>query len=512
MKEVHISSLSEVKSVFNSYSDNDQYYRVLKNSNSHSIGNVELAQPIIRQVNMTIKWKASTNGSLKLYTDLSFEEKKIAAHELKIFHAAFKKRVESFKNIPKGFADKIIQIPSLGSIYFDPSTSQVVIVNWGFLEDSFNPKEGIIETLIPARSNSILVRLKDTNGSPVERFNLKFRSQNETSNCITDKEGYARFGALLKGEEFTIENTEDDTEFISKNFTCDGRKEYLIEIDAVDNFTESVSPIEPSFSEPTKEDNLPHEEEEVLEEDLPVTFKFVNSFNRPIKHKVVSFVGSDGQSQNYTTNEQGQVSFVSSSSTIEYNIKRRGVEWSDEVNVENEKNHIVQLKPIYPWFWWLTILILLILLLCCLFFNCFCDTSATQKQAPIDNITKIEEERNLEIEEPEEIIKPCNSDNKSGGEGITENVHTLGHKNGVVQIAYNMLHIPDKLEVYYENDMVASTSEIVGNNKGFVGGNLSSGCCGVIQFYYTRNNDDFCRIVITGLDETKWNYSISCPE
>lgn len=54
MKTIHTSSLNEIKSVFNSESDNEQYFKVLKNSNSAKLYNVELAQPIVRKTKASV--------------------------------------------------------------------------------------------------------------------------------------------------------------------------------------------------------------------------------------------------------------------------------------------------------------------------------------------------------------------------------------------------------------------------------------------------------------------------
>jgi hypothetical protein len=76
-----------------------------------------------------------------------------------------------------------------------------------------------------------------------------------------------------------------------------------------------------------------------------------------------------------------------------------------------------------------------------------------------------------------------------------------------------MQNVPDKLEVFYQDKLVASTYDVPGNKDGFVGGNIeTSSCCGTISFNYIKDRDDFCKIVVSGNDQTSWAYSISCPE
>ena len=58
---------------------------------------------------------------------------------------------------------------------------------------------------------------------------------------------------------------------------------------------------------------------------------------------------------------------------------------------------------------------------------------------------------------------------------------------------------------------MASTIEIIGNKNGFVGNGNDAGCCGTISFSYNKINNNYCTVVITGSNQTIWEYSISCP-
>ena len=119
-------------------------------------------------------------------------------------------------------------------------------------------------------------------------------------------------------------------------------------------------------------------------------------------------------------------------------------------------------------------------------------------------------ENNLTKEINEEII-PCNLQKKSGGAGITMNNHELGNISGVVKIAFDMRKIPDKLEVFYEGELVASTFDIPNHSNGFVGERLGS-CCGLLSFKYEPKNDKYCTVKVTGNHNTEWSYGVGCPE
>src|SRR5690554_5682520 len=108
MREVHTSSLNDVKTVFNSNSDNEQYYSRLKNSFAHKIGNVEFARPIVRPNNATIIWKAETDLDLRPFNDLSDDKQAEISFKLRAFFDAFKEKVTGFRNVSKDFAEKLI--------------------------------------------------------------------------------------------------------------------------------------------------------------------------------------------------------------------------------------------------------------------------------------------------------------------------------------------------------------------------------------------------------------------
>ena len=105
----------------------------------------------------------------------------------------------------------------------------------------------------------------------------------------------------------------------------------------------------------------------------------------------------------------------------------------------------------------------------------------------------------------------CDSETHSGGAGKTINRHDLGDKPGKVTVAFDMYDELDKLEIYLNNQVVASTFDVPNNQNGFVGDDIASGCCGSISFNYTAVGDKFCVIKVFGLDKSSWTYSLSCP-
>ena len=96
----------------------------------------------------------------------------------------------------------------------------------------------------------------------------------------------------------------------------------------------------------------------------------------------------------------------------------------------------------------------------------------------------------------------CDATVQSGGQGETNTQHELGKISGVVTIEYDMKVLPDEINVYYDNVIVASSSGLVS------GSNL-------MQFKYTAQagKPTFCIVEISApYDDTEWNYLLNCPQ
>jgi hypothetical protein len=112
---------------------------------------------------------------------------------------------------------------------------------------------------------------------------------------------------------------------------------------------------------------------------------------------------------------------------------------------------------------------------------------------------------------PPKDSRKCNTRAHSGSDGVDVKTYTLGTTSGMVAITFNMYSEPDKMEVYYENNLVASTFTIKGNNRGFVGSGNGSESTGTLHFLYRYHIDQFIKVVLTGGTGTSWEYTIGCP-
>lgn len=570
MKEVAISRLADISTVFNSSSDNIYYYNLLKNSKTHIMNDVELARPILRESNATIIWKSEYSESLSPFNELSEEAQSEISMRLKIFFEAFKVIINQFKNVSKNFANQLIEIPNKNSIFVNEDDNYVVIINWGFLEDSSSRKEGVIENLIAKGRSSILVKVENRKGNPIPGMKLRLESKLEREPSLTNEKGYARFGTLQTGEEFTIFEDSHLDERKLKDFICDNRQEYVIQIDKeaeisivlkdqngqpvigdelsistkelgketfvtdefgrvsfINSVVQDKFTIVDSFGKKIFEHEVPDEDtvyEIIIDKEVPPiiekekdepddfetsddwqnkNIKFINFFGRNLKGLNVQFKDSDGRSYSRVTDNKGEINFQSlENPKLGYSFRRYNKLWVGDMELDRANYHTIRVKPILPWLWWILMLLLLALLICCLFFNCFCKTKDTS--LPITQRT------DRLVEEVDQSL-PCDVNTESGGAGVTTNQHYLGRTGGRVEIRYDMAQIPDKLEVFYEGNLVATTANVQGNDNGHVGDKNRAGCCGTLILNYVPNNDDYCIIRVTGPNNTLWAYSIDCP-
>ena len=96
----------------------------------------------------------------------------------------------------------------------------------------------------------------------------------------------------------------------------------------------------------------------------------------------------------------------------------------------------------------------------------------------------------------------CDAAVESGGYGLTTTTHLLGSKPGTVYVAYEMYTVPDRLTLYYDGNVVASTADTVSGE-------------GRLSFYYKaeKGKPQECKVEVYGPDtRTEWEYQLSCPE
>lgn len=96
----------------------------------------------------------------------------------------------------------------------------------------------------------------------------------------------------------------------------------------------------------------------------------------------------------------------------------------------------------------------------------------------------------------------CDATVKSGGTGETISQHELGKSSGTVVIEYDMKSLPDEINIYYNNVLVASSRGLVSDTNS-------------LQFKYTAiaGKPTYCIVKISApYENTEWNYLLNCPQ
>lgn len=95
----------------------------------------------------------------------------------------------------------------------------------------------------------------------------------------------------------------------------------------------------------------------------------------------------------------------------------------------------------------------------------------------------------------------CNVQSGSGGQGTSFINQILGTDTGFVRVTYQMYSVPDRMDVYYNNNLMASTNGLVSGT-------------GTLLFYYAPDSAGpySCVIKISAPNPgTAWNFTAYCP-
>jgi len=101
---------------------------------------------------------------------------------------------------------------------------------------------------------------------------------------------------------------------------------------------------------------------------------------------------------------------------------------------------------------------------------------------------------------PTPPVLKCNNILHSGHEGVDIKEYEMGQTEGSFYLSYEMIQIPDQLDIYYEDKIIFTTNEPV------------SGFRHNILVPFGPGTSTKIKVVLTGNEEgTDWYYSISCP-
>lgn len=231
MKQVSISSLGDLKTVFNSPDDNVHYFNVISKVFNSNSSNVILAKPIVRNNLHQIIWKADVPAGLISLNEIPNTDKELIGSKIKNAFDAFGEKGKSFRNFPPDFVNKIQEIPDLGSIKIGGLNSAeevIVITNWAFLEDNIDRKSGLLQSIFPAPNYSILAKVEYTDGSSAPGYQITLNSAVNKISDISDKHGYVRLGNVKRGDSFEL--IDQNGSLLERDLIADGRDHYVIRV------------------------------------------------------------------------------------------------------------------------------------------------------------------------------------------------------------------------------------------------------------------------------------------
>ncbi len=102
-------------------------------------------------------------------------------------------------------------------------------------------------------------------------------------------------------------------------------------------------------------------------------------------------------------------------------------------------------------------------------------------------------------------VQQCNSSTKSGNDGITDTIHTLGRRGpATFQLSYETYSVPDRIVVSYQGRQVYDTGYVGDANR--VGQGTGS-----VRVSIPAGTADSVLVRVYGGTDTRWDYTVSCP-
>ncbi len=94
----------------------------------------------------------------------------------------------------------------------------------------------------------------------------------------------------------------------------------------------------------------------------------------------------------------------------------------------------------------------------------------------------------------------CGLSNDTGGGRLTEKYHEMGANAGKVRVTYDMYGVADRMDIYYQNQLLASTKTLVSGS-----GELS------FNYYPVGGVTQIKVVMSSDGDGTSWEYLVYCP-
>lgn len=426
MYTVKKTLLENIRSIYGSNSINVARYTIVKNRLNGLRSDFEFAKPILQEGEGYILWKSNENRSYKPFTEVNSNElkgkiKKVLSDAVKSFQEALP---EEIKN-ENSFLENLIEIPSEDSVYFTTNGElKVLLINWGFVIDEINFKQGVLRKMLPDELSSTIIQVVNKLGTPLKNYSFQFVGDNLNQEMISNDDGklflngfekYTEYKlvSLNSGKEKTLTINNEEfvrmvfPDFVELNFIfsnidftninaevnyvsynenksleiSNNGKALMSQLVDVGQFQlyyngEQIFQSEIPEKDTTYEIGLkktfnpihePLEKEVGLEEHEeiePVRLIFKRRNKKPIKSQVIEFYGR-GPKDSFTTDETGTIRISKDSFSHENTVfsSFKKAQWKKDFNYNGEAELIFTIKNRRFLWLWLPLSLLLFFLL-----------------------------------------------------------------------------------------------------------------------------------------------------
>lgn len=402
MNTIKISSLGEIKSIFNDNETNAHYFDILDKSFHGKITGIEFAKPIPQLGKGKIIWKVALDGPYLSYASLDEQKKERWNAKLQSCLQQMAQILESHPD--KDFLENIIEIPGEEALFYveNGSDPDIILTEWGYIKDQHTRSHSMLKKLLPGTLKSFILKFVSGKNEPVEDINCTLTTEDFQHEAQSDTQGIVKINNLKRGgvliiqskeglfaeERFEINEVEEHTIVVEKHLTLTFEvknskgepvsntpfsfsssihpnriittdEEGIIHIKHLEKLGEFkvFSPEgEELLSEPIPDKNeryelvydLPMPEEtESPEQEIPlevgsaVEIQFLDKLRKPITGHSVHFE-QEGETQNYTTNAEGIITIENLPPNQEHTltVNYEGSDWNKTfLHPEGQQRH-----------------------------------------------------------------------------------------------------------------------------------------------------------------------------
>ena len=274
MNTVKESNLGAIKSVFNDNSSNIHYYKLIHNTFSKTIKDLEFAKPIIQINQGIIVWKSYQQKPYLNYSNLS-EDKKVAIN--KVIQNSLNQMAKVFsKDKEEDFLKKIIEIPNQDAIFYtldNENKISVILTEWGYAKDEHIHSESILKKIFSVPLKSLIIKFESKTGELLEGINTTISTQEYKQDFVSDSDGVVRLNNLNYADTITVKSP--DGIFQDTQLDISSSEEHTI----------------------------------IVERSFYLTFNVVDSENKPLTAYEFSFVSQQFPGKTFKTDQNGSYSF-----------------------------------------------------------------------------------------------------------------------------------------------------------------------------------------------------------